>query len=129
MAVSAGYNGLALAATINIADVAKSVTVKYGKKQIDVTAISDAADEYIMGRGSASGTITVPYDAAHTGVTALINGHAAGTAVALDIGPASTLHYQFSSFITNMSFDNDGSDLLTLVFDYVSSGTITKATS
>jgi WD40 repeat protein len=129
MAVSAGYNGIAKAETIDIADVAKNISVKYGKKQIDVTAISDQADEYIMGRGSVSGSITVMYDSAHTGVTALINGHAGGTAVSLDIGPASTLHYQFEALITNCTFDNDGSDVLTLSFDYVSSGTITKATS
>jgi hypothetical protein len=114
---------------VDIGPAAKSVTIKKGKKQIDVTALTNADDAWIMGRGNASGTIVCYYVTDNAGVTALINGEAAGTAVALDIGPASTLHYQFSAMISNVTFDNDGSDALILSFDYVATGAVTKATS
>lgn len=126
---TAGYNGIAKAATVDIGPVAKSVTVKKGKKSIDVTALTDTTDAFIMGRTGASGSIVCYYDTGNAGLTALINGEDAGTSVALDIGPATTLHYQFNAFITNVSFDNDGSDALIVSFDYVATGTVTKATT
>ena len=126
---TAGYNGIAKAATIDIGPVAKSVTIKRGKKSIDVTALTDADDKYITGRGNASGSITCLYDSSNTGLTALINGCDGGTAVALDIGPATTLHFQFSAIITDMNFTNTGDGALEISFTYTATGAVTKATS
>lgn len=126
MAPTPGFTGIAKAATVDIGPVALSVTIKKGGKLIDVTALTDADDKYIMGRGNASGTITCNYDTGNAGLTALIDGEDAGTVVALDIGPATTLHYTFSAFISNINFSNDGSDQKKVSFDYTASGAITK---
>ncbi len=126
MAVSAGYTGIAKAATINIAPVVLSASIKVGKKLIDVTALSDTDDKYISGRGNASGSISCNYDTGNAGLTALINAASGGTEIALDLGPATTLHYTFQALISNLSFENDGSGQLKLSFDYTATGAVTK---
>jgi hypothetical protein len=129
MAPGAGFSGIAKVGSNSLGDAAKNVSIKRNRKMIDVTTLSDEDDEFMTGRGNVSGSIEVLYDATVTAVTDLITAEDAGTSVTLDIGPASTLHWSGTAYISNLSFDNDGSDATKLKFDFQGSGAFTKQTS
>ena len=129
MAKGAGFTGICKQSTSTLADTIKSCAFKRGNKLIEVTALSDDDEAYLSGRRNQSGSIVAYYDPSHTALGNIITAEDAGTVVALDIGPASTLHWSGNAYIENLSFDNDGSDAQIISFDFRGTGQWTKQTS